>query len=172
MKTAIATCLAASILYTSDCVAASNIKLPVDVRPLTKQETISIYSDKTINYGGFSYYFGPDGYLVGVTKNGRSFGQGTWAVDDNTICLQASWRSSGTSKSFRYHVCYAWYANATAYWTKITKGGLSGSVYQGDPSIAAAGDQVSELAAKVKEGHRHYVPHVSQVGVFSAAKTQ
>jgi Protein of unknown function (DUF995) len=150
MKTVLAACVAALILYTSDCVEASNVKLPVDVRPLTRQETVNIYSGKTVNYSGFSYFFGPHGYLVGVTKDRRSFGRGSWAVDDNTICLRSVWRTRRIAKSFRYYACYAWYTNDAAYWTKITKGEFSGSVYKGDPSVVAEGDQVSQLAAKAK----------------------
>jgi hypothetical protein len=157
MKIGVATCVAASILCASNLAEASQVKLPTDVRPLTQQETANLYSGKTINYPGFSYYFGPDGYLVGVTRDGRSFGRGTWAVDDNTICVRSIWQSKLTSRSFRFHTCYTWYANDAAYWTKITKGRFSGSVYKGDPSVVVEGDNVSELAAKVKRARR-YIP--------------
>jgi Protein of unknown function (DUF995) len=154
MRAAVAACVAASTLYAADCVEAGNVELPPEVRPLTQQETVNVYSGKTINYPGFSYYFGPDNYLVGITKDHRSLGRGTWAVNDNTICLRSTWHSSGTTKSFRYDVCYAWYANNAAYWIKITTGRLSGSVYKGDPSLVANGDQVSELVGKAS--HRYF----------------
>jgi len=154
MRPAVAACVAASTLYATDCVEAGNVQLPAEARPLTQQEIVNVYSGKTINYPGFSYYFGPDNYLVGITKDRRSFGRGTWAVDDNTICLRSVWHSRGITKSFRYDVCYAWYANDAAYWIKITTGRLSGNVYKGDPSLVADGDRVSELVAKAS--HRDF----------------
>jgi hypothetical protein len=150
MKTAVAACLAVSIFYASDCVAASGEALPTDVRPLTREEVVKIYSGKTISYTGFSYYFGPDGYLVGVTTNHLSSGKGRWVADDNAICLHSTWQAGSASKSF--DVCYAWYVDDAAYWTKITKGQLSGNVYKGDSSRVTAGDHVSELVAAASRG--------------------
>ncbi len=154
MNSAAKTCFVISILCLAHQTAAgAEGKLPYNVRVLTSNETVNIYANKTIDYRKFKYYFGPDGYLVGYTKNLESFAFGDWHVEGNEICMRSIWQSKYSAKTATYRTCNAWYFDGAEYWTTITRGGLSGNVYKGDAKLATEGDQVSEIANKLRN-HR------------------
>ena len=97
MKTAVLVCLFVSVVFSIDrAEAGNNTKLPPDVHPLPMNDIIDMYSNKTINYPTFKYYFSPDRRLVGFSKDLRSFGTGTWHVEGNKICLR--FRLAGTER--------------------------------------------------------------------------
>jgi hypothetical protein len=163
MNSAAKLCLLISILCLANQAAeCAEGKLPDNVRPLTSNETVNIYANKTIDYMKFKYYFGPDGYLVGYTKNLESFAFGDWHVEGNEICMRSIWRSKNSAKTAMYRTCNAWYSDGAEYWTTITRGELSGNVYKGDGKLAAEGDQVSEIVQKLRKhpsGRANYRRH-------------
>ena len=155
MKTAVLVCLFASVAFSiGRAEAGNNTKLPPDVHPLPMNDIIDMYSNKTINYPTFKYYFSPDHGLVGFSKDLRSFGTGTWHVEGNKICLRSVWRGRNGLGPVAYRTCYAWYSNNIAYWTQITSGHLRGNVYKGDITLVTEGDQASDMAAKAKHATR------------------
>jgi Protein of unknown function (DUF995) len=155
MNNAIRVCLLISVFCIANHAEGGvEGKLPDNVRPLTANEVVNIYSGKTIDYPGFKYYFEPDGHLVGYTKNMKSIASGDWRVEDNQICIRSVWRNNDSGQTAIYRSCNAWYSDGTAYWTKITRGGLAGNVYKGDGKLVTPGDQVSDVVRKLQTGHQ------------------
>jgi len=152
MKTAILACALAATL--SSVADARDTKLPPDVRALAAPDIINIYANKTIRYPTFTYYFGPDGHLVGYTKDRRSFGTGNWHVEGNEICMKSTWRAGQHSWSASYVSCSTWYSDGNAYWAQITRGGERGNVYKGNASLVTNGDYVSDVVSKMKNTRR------------------
>jgi len=153
-RRACAFCIAAFLALTSQADAANKAQIPSNAKPLTQRQTFIIYANHTIDYGTFKYYFYPDGRLVGYTTNLKSFASGSWGVNNNSICIESTWKTEDKSYSSTYITCNEWYSKSGIYWTKITKCTVPtyiGNVYAGNVSTVATGNQVSRYAKQIKE---------------------
>jgi hypothetical protein len=153
-----AACLIVSTLCVAGQAAAkSDTELPAGVRPLGAHAVAALYADKTVEFpdartGGFKFYFAPDHTIAAYAEKGSSVGAGRWSVADNQMCMVTRWRTGRVIGSRPYRICYAWFTDGSAYWTRVTRGPLRGHVYKGDAKLVSNGDQVS---ARIKHAiHR------------------
>lgn len=112
----------------------------------------AMYQGKSAEWKSVRIFFAPDGSAKMVRKDRKAFGEGSWTVAGNKMCLSINTIRVTDKKKDTVKDCYSWFKSGDKYFMRWSGDDTKPDAYRDDePSRLVMGDEVSkDFAALAK----------------------